>query len=90
MNQIIKINKEEYPIEHMYDLTDWGVRNGELIELRKGEFFWTKKHFVKSIFGLSKIVPFPDKINMYLLAFRLQFTDIYSRWMKSRILPNNR
>lgn len=81
MQKTIKINEEVYEVGYIYDLIDNWVKNGELVEVRKGEFFRTRKHFVRSILGLSKIVPFPGKINMYLLSLKIQFTDIYEEWM---------
>lgn len=84
MNQIIKINEKEHHIEYNYDLIDYWIRNEDLIKVRKGEFFWTKKHFVRWILSLSKIVPFPDKLNLYLFVFRIQFTNLYSDWMRSK------
>lgn len=88
MNQMIKINGKKYGVEHSYDRVDFLIKNKELIELRKGEFFWTKKNIVKNILGLSKIVSFSNKINMYIFVFRLQYTNLYSQWMKSIILLN--
>ena len=88
-NQIIKINEREYSGEYIYELVDSLVRKGDLVKLRQGEFFWTKKSFVKTLLGFSKIVPFPNKIRIYLFAFSLQFTNLYSLWTKSRISRNN-
>ena len=88
MNQMIKIDGDEYGVEHRHELTDYWVRNGELVELRKDEFFSTKKHFVKMVLGLSRIFPFRKRINFYLLAFRIQFTNIYEIWMRLKY-PNS-
>lgn len=84
MDLMIKINEVEYELEHMSGIIDSLLRDGQLIELKKGEFFWTKKHFVKGLLGMSKIVPFPNKVNIYLFAFHLQFTDLYSQWMNQK------
>jgi len=64
-------------------------KTGDVIELRPNEFFWTKKHFVKMILGLSKLYPLFKRSNFYFLAFQLQFTNLYSLWMESKVLPNN-
>ncbi len=88
MENVIKIDGDKYDVKCMYDSVNRWIIDGELIELRKGEFFWTKKHFVKMVLGLSKIYPFLDRTNFYLLAFRIQFTNIYDRWLESRMFPN--
>ena len=75
----------EYEAKYFCDLVGDRISNGELIELGKGEFFSTKKHFVRMVLGLSKIFPFQDRINFYLLALRIQFTDIYDIWLRSKI-----
>ena len=89
MENVIKIDGEEYDIKHMSDLVGDRIEKGGLIELRKGEFFSTKKHFVNSFLAFSKIFPFPDKMNFYRLAFKAQFTNAYSEWLNSKMLPKN-
>lgn len=84
MNQVIKIDGYEYSEKFLYDLIGNQIRDGEFIELREGEFFSTKKHFVKMVLGLSKIYPFLDRMNFYRLAFKIQFTDVYDRWLESK------
>jgi hypothetical protein len=84
MTRRIKINNKEHDVEYSYDIINDWLKNGELIELRDGEYFCTKKHFVKVVLGLSKIVPFPDKFKIYLFALRLQFTDLYPKWMATK------
>lgn len=85
MTKLIRINNKEYEVEYTYDIINNWLRNGELIEYRKGEYFWTKKHFIKFILGISKIVPFYERLDLYLFALRIQFTDLYPRWMNEEV-----
>lgn len=84
MIETIKINEKEFDYNPSCDMVYDLVKNQDLIEIRNGEFIWTKKHFVKGFLALSKIVPFPDKFKFYNLAFKIQFTDLYERWMNEK------